>query len=214
MATASPEPATPLRETLASGPIGDRSAPQPTGTGKAPSAPELKREPIERALLTMAKQDDREAIEKMFRQFLPLGEEIKAAEYLGVFGFWGFGRDSFAVATDRRVAGIQVGGFGEILYQDAPLEYVNSTVLHQPSLFGLYVRVVIVALFTSGIGLLLAPLIARSYYRRHKSGLVLWVRSGVSVYIFIDRKRILTANKLYREIASLRDERVRLIGHP
>lgn len=167
---------------------------------------------MEQALLYRARRDDREAIETMFRQFLPPGEEIAAAEYLGVFGFWGFGRDSFGVATDRRVAGLQVGGFGEVLYQDASLEYVNSMVLYQPSRSGLYITLAAVAIATFGIGLLLAPLIARGYYRRKKSGLLVVVREGVSVYVFIDRKRMLAANRFYREIARLREDRIRRVG--
>jgi len=148
----------------------------------------------------------------MFRQFLPAGENVAAAEYLGVFGFWGFGRDSFAVATDRRVAGMQVGAFGEVLYQDAPLEFVNSTIVYQPSRIGLYMTVVAFAVVTLGFGLLLAPVIARGYYRRKKSGLVLAVREGVSVYVFIDRKNLRAANRFYREIARLREDRIRRVG--
>jgi hypothetical protein len=167
---------------------------------------------VDEGLLRRAKQSDHAAIETMFRQFLPQDERIVTTEYMGVFGFWGFGRDCFAVATDRRVAGIQVGAFGEVLYQDAPLEYVNSTVIYQPSRIGLYVTVGVVAVFTFGIGLLLAPVIARWYYRRKKSGLVLAVREGVSVYIFIDRKNLRAANHFYREIARLREDRCRQVG--
>jgi hypothetical protein len=167
---------------------------------------------VETGLLTRAKQNDHDAIETMFRQFLPLDERIAASEYLGVFGFWGFGRDSFAIATERRVAGMQVGAFGEVFYQDAPLEFVNSTILYQPSRIGLYVTVGVVAVFTLGIGLLLAPVIARVYYRRKKSGLVLAVREGVSVYVFIDRKNLRSANRLCRDIARLREDRIRRVG--
>jgi hypothetical protein len=168
--------------------------------------------PVEQGLLHRAKQNDRNAIETMFRQFLPPGEQVAAREYFGVMGFWGFGRDSFGVATERRVAGLQVGSFGEVLYQDAPLEYVNSTVLYQPSRSGLYITVAVVAIVTFGFGLLLTPLIASWYYRRKKCGLVLNVREGVSVYVFIDRKRVPAANRFYKEFAGLREDRIRRVG--
>jgi hypothetical protein len=180
---------------------------QPANTVPAPQPAQ-----VEAGLLTRARQNDRPAIETMFRQFVPADETISAAEYLGVYGLWGFGRDSFGIATDRRVAALQVGSFGEVLYQDASLEYVNSTVLYQPSRGGLYATVAVVALVTFGVGLLLAPVIARGYYRRKKSGLVLAVREGVSVYVFIDRSRMLAANRFCRDIAGLREQRVRRIG--
>lgn len=177
-----------------------------------PAAPAVAPVTVEMSLLNRAKRDDRAAIETMFKQFLPPGEAVDTAEYLGVYGFWGFGRDSFGVVTDRRIGSLQVGSFGEVLYQDASLEHVNSTVLYQPSRIGLYVTVGVLAIVTFGIALLLAPVIARGYYRRKKSGLVLAVREGVSVYVFIDRKRMLAANRFYREVARLREDRVRRVG--
>jgi hypothetical protein len=178
----------------------------------ATAAPTVSAAPVEQGLLGRAKQNDRQAIETMFRQFLPPTEQVVACEYFGVMGFWGFGRDSFGIATDRRVAGLQVGSFGEVLYQDAPLEYVNSTIVYQPSRIGLYITVGVVAIVTFGVGLLLAPVIARGYYRRTKSGLVLNVREGVSVYVFIDRKRLPAANRFYKDFAGLREDRIRRVG--
>ena len=157
-------------------------------------------------LLQRAKQNDSEAIATMFRQFLPEDEHVMLAEYLGVLGVWGIGTHSFAAVTDRRVAGMRVQILGGVTYQDGFLEYLNSGMVHQPSKLLLYIYVAIISVVTLGIGLLLLPLTVRIYYRFHKCGLVLWVREGVPVYVFSDRKRVGVANNLYREAAYLRGE--------
>jgi hypothetical protein len=62
--------------------------------------------------------------------------------------------------------------------------------------------------------LILLPVTIRLYYRFKKSGIVLWIREGLQVYAFIDRKRMRIANQLYRVCADLREERLRALGHP
>ena len=126
------QPPAPAQQSAAS--VGGAVAAAGANVGTVPAVAAT----VEGGLLSRAKRNDRNAIETMFKQFLAPGEDITAAEYLGVYGFWGFGRDSFGVVTDRRVASLQVGSFGEVSYQDGSLEYVNSTVLYQPSRFGLY----------------------------------------------------------------------------
>jgi hypothetical protein len=67
-------------------------------------------------------------------------------------------------------------------------------------------RASIVAVLAS---VLLLPVTVRVYYRFKKSGLVVWVREGIAVYSFIDRKRMRIANQLHRSGMALRDERLR-----
>jgi hypothetical protein len=164
------------------------------------------------SLLDRAKQNDHEAIAIMFRQYLPRDEQVIVSEYLGVLGVWGVGTHSFAAVTDRRVAGMQVRILGGVTYQDGFLEFLNSGVVHQPSKLLLYLYVAAISILTLGIGLLLLPLTVRMYYRFKKCGLVLWVREGVPVYVFSDRKRIGVANNLYREAAHLREELLSATG--
>ena len=204
-------------------------APPPMGeqaAGAQVSAPS-------QSLLERAKTNDREALETMFAQFLPPGETIVNCQYLGVLGLWGIGTHSFAAVTQRRAATLRISLLGGIDYQEGALEYVNSAQVHQPSKVSLYLgvaRYLVAALIISifiGVGthwalsllgivvaLLAVPLYVRFYYRRHKSGLVLWIREGAQVYSFIDRRRMLVANQLYRDSMNLREERLRAHGHP
>jgi hypothetical protein len=164
------------------------------------------------SLLARAKQGDQQAIATMFRQFLPSDEEIVQVEYLGVQGVWGLGARSFGCVTDRRVASLNVRLLGEIEYRDAALEHVNSGAVLQPSNVWLYVFVAVATLFTLGLALLLLPLTVRFYYRMKKSGLLIVVREGLSLYIFTDRKLLARANSLYRTALSRREGRADLIA--
>jgi hypothetical protein len=207
--------------------------PAPPATGaseqRMPHAPQRPSE----SLIARAKANDQEALATMFSQFLPAGEAVVDCQYLGVLGLWGIGTHSFAAVTPRRAATLQISLLGGIHYHEGALEYVNSAAAHQPSQVSLYfgiARYALIALIVAvvfGIGvhwavsiLLLAlailclPLYVKYYYRRHKSGVVLWIREGVQVYAFIDRKRMLIANRLYRECMNLREERLRALGHP
>ncbi len=162
---------------------------------------------IQSSLLGRAKRHDAEAIATMFGQFLPQDERIFAVEYLGVQGLW-LGTHSFACVTNRRVAALRIKIFGAVDYQDGTLEHVNSGVVRQPSLLLLYLWIVGVSILTVGIGLLLLPLTVRLFYRFRKSGLVLAVREGISVYVFCDRKLVMKATELYRTVAALRESRI------
>ena len=170
---------------------------------------------IEPSLMERAKNNEFEAIQKMFQQFLPENEAVLAAEYLGIKGLWGFGTSSFACVTHRRVASIQTGLFGEVVFQDGCMEYINSGIIYQPSKFGLYVLylgLAFFALFTFGFGLLLAPFSVKAYYNLNKCGVVFVIREGVSVYAFTDRDRLIIANRLYRMVMQAREIRIREIG--
>lgn len=161
----------------------------------------------------------------MFRQFIDEDEQVLKAAYLGKMGFV-FATDSFGCVTDRRVATIRSGSFGELLYQDGYLDEINSTVVHQPAIwmlyvvFGLYVLFALsvsspflmfeplFAMFIFAVVLVPGLLIPRIYYRLVKSGLVTVIREGVSVYMFADRPRLARANGLLRTISSHRERRM------
>jgi tetratricopeptide (TPR) repeat protein len=177
------------------------------------------------SLLDRAKQGDTEAIGLMFRQFIGPEEHLLAAEYLGTRGIFGLGTHSFGCVTDRRVADIELGLFGRLVYQDAYLEHVNSSAFYQPSLLLLYLSIFgigaagVLGAFASGLGVLVAALIlaltallivfaARIYFHFVKSGVLFWVREGIPVYIFANRKRLPQAARVWRLCAQARDERV------
>ncbi|MFM9888130.1 MAG: hypothetical protein ACKVQT_34330 [Burkholderiales bacterium] len=199
-----------LDETKHTAPSGAAGAAQGAPLGVSPG------------LLDRAKAGDAEAIITMFQQFVPPNEEIRFVDYLGLQGLWGFGTHSFACLTDRRIASLRVGGFGEVIYQDGYLEYLNSGVIYQPSLFSLYLAaigfgifVLMFAIATFGLGLLLialTPLLVKMYYRMNKCGLVWWIREGVSVYVFANRAKLTLVNRVYRLSTKARDERIRMVG--
>lgn len=203
---------------------------------------------VEQSLLDRAKANDTQAIVSMFQQFLSPDEDIYFAEYCGVQGFWGLGTHCFACLTNRRLAALQVGIFGRLIYQDGYLEYTNSGVIFQPSKLMFYITVVLAALVALGVtltglgvagevaqgfggigGMLLAIIVTalflglaalafvvmvKGYYRFNKSGLVWWIREGISVYVFLNRSRLTRANHLYRLCTQVRDERLKVVGQP
>jgi hypothetical protein len=180
-------------------------------------------------LLARAKANDTAAIATMFAQFLPPDEHLVSGRYMGVLGFWGIGAHSFAGVTERRVVMLRISIFGGVIYQDAALEYANSAAVLQPSQVTLYLFVAVTLLWAGGfgfaihpivalvfvlLGLMLLPLTIRVYYRFKKSGLLVWIREGIPLYVFIDRKRMTIANELYRTTMAKREERLSVIGHP
>jgi len=166
---------------------------------------------FDKSLLSRAKANDFDAVSLMFRQFIEENETIEFAEYLGLRGLWGIGNHSFACITNKRIASIQTGSFGEVLYQDGWLEELNSNVIYQPSIFLLYLLAVLVAIPTLGLGLILFPIIVKAFYGFKKCGFVTSVREGVPVYIFSDRKRISRVNHLLRTLSCCREKRKALL---
>ena len=187
------------------------------------------------SLLNQAKENDKQALTTLFGQFIPNDEPIIDSQYLGVLGMWGIGTHSFVAVTTQRIASIQVSILGHVHYQDGVLESINSSALVQPSLLGLYLYTAFVSLQFGAFGffigilfsisagllgavlaillsLLLLPFTVRLYYRFKKSGLVLWVREGLAVVVFIDRKRMSNAKRFYRLCCDQREERVRTIA--
>ena len=85
------------------------------------------------SIKTRAIHGDRQALESMFRQFIPNDEVIEDVAYLGQKGVLGFGTHSFAAVTDRRVASLKIAALGEVAYSDGYHEQINSSVVYQPS---------------------------------------------------------------------------------
>ena len=185
------------------------------------------------SLLDRAKANDEQALATLFGQFIPNHEQIIDSQYLGVLGMWGVGMHSFAAVTTHRIASIRISILGNVHYQDGALEYINSSALTQPSLLSLYLYMGayfaffaffgIFGLFRSSVAMvlgavllsvLLLPIILRLYYRFNKSGLMLWVREGISIIVVIDRKRMINAKRFYRLCCDQREERLRTVGQP
>jgi hypothetical protein len=205
-----------------------------TGSGRPPSAPAAPL-PMAEGVMARAKADDPRALEILFAQFVPPGEEIVETRYMGVMGLWGIGTHSFAAVTTQRVASLEIGLLGALRYQDGSLEYINSSAIFQPSRLRLYLpaalwvlvvfaltlsysvafgAAAIIPLLATVLALLLVPLVIKITYRFVKSGLLVWVREGMTMLVFIDRRRIALANRFYRLSSELRDERIREIGRP
>lgn len=182
---------------------------------------------IEGNILERAKQNDRQALETMFQQFIGGHEKIQFMEYMGQRGLFIFIDHNFACLTDKRIMSLKVGAFGEVFYQDAFLEDLNSSAIYQPSIFGLYVTVVVAigillflaitlipgggvigVLITLVLGFFLVPLIVKYYYRMNKCGVVFIIKQGLSVFVFVNRSKLTRANVLWRVCAHLRETRV------
>ncbi len=193
---------------------------------------------IQSSILSRAINNDSEALFTMFKQFIPENEKIYYTQYMGRKGLWFIGTHSFACLTDRRVADISIGAFGEVLYQDGYLEFVNSSVIYQPSklclylLFGFWLILILVVTtsvhtslswnFGTGVSaffsliifslfVLLTPFIVKAYYALVKCGIVFWVREGVPLYIFSNRRYLKRANWLCRGVTSCREKRLKAL---
>jgi hypothetical protein len=179
-------------------------------------------------LLDRARASDEEALRTLFGQFLPSGETVVHAQYLGILGAWGLGAHSFGAVTARRAASLRISSLGGMHYTEGALEHVSSAMVFQPSREGLFLYAASLAIAGFLIGLLihpvvgvlfalvtviLLPLTAMLYFRLRKSGLVLRVRGGSSVYIFVDSGHMALADRLYRQCADLREERLRAVDH-
>jgi hypothetical protein len=164
-------------------------------------------------------------VAQLLGRFLPSDERITRMHYLGVLGLWGIGIRSFAAVTDRRVVSLRIQIFGGVQYEDAGLDEIVSTLIVHRSRLWLYATLVgvVAALTSAGFGIhpavgvvalvlsvLLTPLTVRLYYRFRPSGLLLSVRGGNSVLLFIDNEHREIAAEFHREYATLREERARV----
>lgn len=188
------------------------------------------------SVLSRAKRNDSHAISIMFRQFIPEDESVHFVQYLGSKGILGIGAASFACLTDRRVADITVGFFGEVTYEDSYLETLQSSAIYQPSRLSLFLitaLTALVALYLITIAVFLPWLnffvkflmviaivaiwflvhvfILRMYYGLVKCGVRFFgtVSGLTSVYIYTNRRLIKRANILCREFAIRRDLRMK-----
>ena len=158
---------------------------------------------IQSTVLKRAVLGDKAAI-TMFQSFISEDESILDVQYLGSYGFI-FKTRSFVCVSDRKIASMEYGPFGKIIYTDAFIEDVNSGVIYQPSIFPLYFVGLLLCLTIVGILLLNGWI--RLYYQLHKSGLVWIVREGVNVYAFANRSKINLVNDFWRKASYLRTKR-------
>lgn len=179
----------------------------PPAPAEADSTP-----PGEGTLVARARAGEREAIETMFRQFIPATDAIVASAFLGTQGFGGIGTHSFGCVTQRRVGSLRVSTFGEVVFQESLAANVNGGRIHQPSRIWLYLLVAFWVLwpfwFAVGAGpislvvlpvtLLSLPFVVRAYYGRVKSGVLLVVRESPPTHLFCDRGKLPAASALYR----------------
>lgn len=155
---------------------------------------------IESTLLKKAVLGDKIATKTMFQNFFSEDETIMDAQYFGSYGFL-FKTQSFACISDKKIASMQYGPFGKIIYTDAFIEDVNSGIIYQPSLFKLYLIGSLLCI--SIVGLLLLNSWIRLYYKINKSGVVWSVREGVGVYAFANRSKIDLVNDFWRRTSYL-----------
>jgi hypothetical protein len=185
------------------------------------------------SLISRARAGDKQAIETMFRQFIPPDEQIDGVAFLGLRGLFGIGVHSFGAVTSRRVAGMDVSVLGGVVYRDGYYEHINSSAVFHPSRLQQYLVTGSIGAFwlfplamilssalpalakafglvaVLGMFVISMPLTAKLFYRFVKSGLVIVVREGVSVDLFADRSRLPVANQLSQRASQLREVRLR-----
>jgi hypothetical protein len=182
---------------------------------------------FDRDVLNRATNGSSTSIESMFKKFIPDDERIICVGYLGIQGLWFIGIHSFICLTERRVADITIGNFGEVTYQDGYLEDINSSFIYQPSkpvlwasITSFYLSNGWLAYWAVGgwvtiifiiLAILLLPFLVRIYYRFVKCGIVFAVREGISIYVFCDRKYLKRVIDLAREVTLQREIRIKLI---
>ena len=145
----------------------------------------------------------------MFQSFMGDDETIISVEYLGKYGVF-FKTKSFVCITDKKVASLEYGPFGKIMYSDAFIEEINSGIIFQPSVLSLYIIGII--LCCTVVGILLLNTWIKFYYKINKSGMVWCVREGVNIYAFANRSKIYLVNDLWRKASYLRGQRKQTIG--
>lgn len=165
---------------------------------------------IDKSVVKQATNGSKEAIKTMFQSFMSVDETIVSVEYLGSLGLF-FTTKSFVCITDKKVATMQYGPFGKIVYSDAFIEEVNSGVIFQPSVFPLYFVGILLCVATFGVGILLLNTWVRLYYQLNKSGMVWCVKAGVNIYAFANRSKINLVNEIWRSASFLRGKRKQYI---
>ncbi len=163
---------------------------------------------IDGSIVKQAMLGNKGAIKAMFQTFQAEDETIISVEYLGSYGVF-FTTKSFVCITDKKIASMEYGPFGKIVYSDAFIEEVNSGVIYQPSIFTLYFIGVILCISIWGI--LFLNTWVRCYYKVNKSGMVWCVKEGVNIYAFANRSKINLVNEIWRSASYLRCKRKQYI---
>ena len=159
---------------------------------------------IAESIIKQAILGNKDAIKTMFQTFIAEDETIFSVEYLGSYGVF-FKTKSFVCITDKKVASMEYGPFGKIVYSDAFIEEINSGIIYQPSIFALYFVGVILCI--SIIGILILNTWVRFYYKINKSGIMWCTREGVNIYAFANRSKINLVNEIWRSASYLRGKR-------
>ena len=89
------------------------------------------------------------------------------------------------------------------------IEEVNSGIIYQPSLFGLYLVSILLA--CTLIGIILIPAWVQVFYLLNKSGMVWSIREGINVYAFANQSKINEVNTFWRHLANVRTQRVQFL---
>lgn len=163
---------------------------------------------IQPTLLKQAVLGNKSAIKSMFKNFIGEEDTIIDVQYLGGYGVL-FKTNSFVCISEQKIASMEYGPFGKIVYQDAFIEEINSGVIYQPSVFLLYFIGILLCISIYGILLLNGWI--KLYYQLNKSGLVWVVREGANVYAFANRSKIDLVNEFWRKASSLRSKRKDLL---
>lgn len=159
---------------------------------------------IDSSYIDLAKSGNKYAMKAMFQTFIAEDENIISVEYLGSYGII-FSTQSFVCVTDSKVAVMEYGPFGKLIYSDAFIEEINSGVIYQPSVFLLYfVGIILVCTIW---GILFLNLWIRLYYKKNKSGMFWSVKEGVNIYAFANRSKISRVNEVWRIVSYLRCKR-------
>lgn len=152
-------------------------------------------------VLTRSVNGDKDSITQLFQPFVK-NENIIRSDYFGKRGLWIWGTHSFAAITDSKIISLQIGPFGQIIYQDGDIKHVNSGIIYQPRVLMLYIISVLLC-FTI-IGILFIPFFVRIYYSFKKSGLVWSIREGIPVYVFASRNRITLISDYWSEMTKVK----------
>lgn len=160
------------------------------------------------ALLRRAKNDDLEALEEIFRNFLSKDETIVAKAYLGLRGFWQVGSHSFVCVTESKICRIEVGWLLSIDYREAYLEDCNAVIMYQPGFFYINIFAIIFVLSTFGLGVILLPFYYRIYFAVIKSGADVFIRSSSIINIFCDITKLPRLANIIQYFGEQRDKRI------
>ncbi len=165
---------------------------------------------VNKSLLEKAKENDQEALNTMFSQFIEEKEKIEYAEYFGSVGLL-FLTHSFGCLTNKRIISLNVEPFDFMSYRDMYIEEIKGVEINQDNILRLILGTIMYILFTFGIGLLFLGRFIRTYYKINKIGITFFNSKEVEVYLFANKSKIKKMNSLWRKTSKLREKRIDLI---